>query len=330
MDKYLAFAYVLIIGVSLIISMVLLPLPEQENGEETPPEPPRNGVLLFSVVTDSHTDSTIRSDLYRHLALSYLETVSKDSKAAGAEFIVHLGDLIDANPRDMSVDIYINRILSSRQALEKSGLPVYYVIGNHELRPAVGTKTLAKQWLGLSNSYYSFDIGGFHFIVLDCFNYEGDEVSGSDETWESSRFLIYSEEKAWLENELARTNKPTIVFVHVPLSGMFEPYTPDGSTYNRVINAPEIRELFENSRKVIAVFEGHYHNPHTEVITTDSYTWKEGNVPYIGLYSVVDIDDIGTWALVEVNYNEKTLTVKVFGAKPHVWTFSWNYFSVGG
>lgn len=98
-------------------------------------------------------------------------------------------------------------------------------------------------------SYYSFDRGDFHFVVLDaCFRSDGEPYGRKNSKWNDAN--IPAAEVEWLQADLKATRKKTVVFAHQRL---------DVSTDHGVKNCPEVQKVLEESGKVLAVFQGHSH-----------------------------------------------------------------------
>lgn len=121
------------------------------------------------------------------------------------------------------------------------------MLGNH----CVGT--LKKdEFLGgveQEKSHYSFDRGGFHFVVLDsCFRGDGEPYGRKNFKWTDAN--IPAAELEWLKADLKATDKPVIVFAHQRL---------DVSNNHGVKNNADVRKILEASSSVLAVFQGHSH-----------------------------------------------------------------------
>ena len=99
--------------------------------------------------------------------------------------------------------------------------------------------------------YYSTDIQGVKLIVIDSVNHYGGWQGSMDE-----------EQFAWLEKEVAASQKPVVLASHHPLSKMFNDYSPTG----RRVCLDEIREMLLKYPKVIAWLAGHEHRHHIEWI----------------------------------------------------------------
>ncbi len=204
-----------------------------------------DGGLQIGLVTDLHYADKLPGGT-RH----YRETLDKLAEAGerlrsrAPEFIVELGDFIDAAD---SVDTelgYLRRINRDFSAICKRR---HYVLGNHCVH------TLTKQeFLGgveREKSYYSFDAGNFHFVVLDsCFRGDGEPYGRKNFVWTDPN--IPPAELEWLRADLTQTKKKTIVFAHQRI---------DVSNQHGIKNSNEVRKVFEESGNVLAVFQGHSH-----------------------------------------------------------------------
>lgn len=205
--------------------------------------------MKFAILADIHFGPEcyykgVLRKMNRDVKIYLDEFVRKMNSNVKPEFVVCLGDLIeDDNETDDKENIaYIVK------ALAKSECPVYYIAGNHELKN-ISENELVKLFHQKS-LYYSFDSGGFHFIIL--FSKELDDRTS----------LITDEQIAWLEKDLDKTSKKSIVFVHHGLADQDLQGNPwfEGRPENCLVaNRKEIRNIFFASKKVIAVFSGHLH-----------------------------------------------------------------------
>ena len=110
--------------------------------------------------------------------------------------------------------------------------------------------------MGQPKSYYSFDAGGFHFVILDsCFRSDGQPYGRKNFTWTDPN--IPAAEIEWLQADLKAAESNTVVFVHQRL---------DVTDNHSVKNAADVRKVLEESGKVLAVFQGHSHtNSYQEI-----------------------------------------------------------------
>jgi len=197
--------------------------------------------------------------------------------------LVELGDLVDAadSPKvELGYVETINRELSTICPVR------HYVLGNHCVH------TLTKdEFLGAvkrERSYYSFDTGGIHFIVLDaCFRADGTPYGRQNFKWTDTN--VSAEQIEWLAGDLAATRRKSIVFTHQRLDV--------GNVYG-VKNGAQVRKLLEESGKVLAVLQGHSHqNDHHEIAGIHYCTLAamiEGSGAENNGYTRMDIQSDGT------------------------------------
>jgi hypothetical protein len=137
-------------------------------------------------------------------------------------------------------------------------LPVYPVIGNHDIfgwmNPTIPTdhplygKQMPLERLGMVSPYYSFDRGGWHFIVLDNSQLGGRGYYGA----------VDPPQLDWLKNDLRQTGKttPICVLTHIPiLSVCAQQFFQPGAG----ITFWEIPDVFvmKDSRSLTDLFTGY-------------------------------------------------------------------------
>ncbi|MFO0871380.1 MAG: metallophosphoesterase [Pirellulales bacterium] len=219
----------------------------------------------------------------------YRETLGKLAEAATQfeknklTFVVELGDLIDAADSVETEQRYLKTINREFSTISQDR---HYVLGNH----CVDTLTKAEFLDGVEQkkSYYSFDRGEFHFIVLDaCFRNDGEPYGRKNSKWNDAN--IPAAEVEWLQNDLKATTRKTVVFAHQRL---------DVSTDHGVKNCPDVRKIFEESGKVLAVFQGHSHQNDLKDIGGIHYCTLVAMVEGSGVanngYSIMEIAPDGT------------------------------------
>lgn len=240
--------------------------------------------LAVGLVTDLHYADKASAGT-RH----YRETPGKLAEAAGEfskhklSFLVELGDLIDAADSVQAELGYLKTINTSFQAICKHR---HYVLGNHCVYTLKKEEFLGH--VGQKKSYYSFDVGNFHFVVLDsCFRSDGKPYGRKNFEWTDPN--IPAAELDWLKADLKETSKKTVVFAHQRL---------DVSNSYGVKNSADVRKVLEASRKVLAVFQGHSHeNDHKEIGGIHYCTLVamiEGSGAVNNGYSLMNLADDGT------------------------------------
>jgi len=240
--------------------------------------------LRIGLITDLHHADKPSAGT-RH----YRETLGKLAEAATqfekdkVNFVVELGDLIDAADSVETEQRYLKTINREFSAISKDR---HYVLGNH----CVDTLTKAEFLGGVEQekSYYSFDRGDFHFVVLDaCFRNDGEPYGRKNSMWNDAN--IPAAEVEWLQADLKSTSKKSIVFAHQRL---------DVSNDHGVKNCPEVQKILEESGKVLAVFQGHSHQNDLKDIGGIHYCTLVAMVQGSGAenngYSVMEITKDGT------------------------------------
>lgn len=150
-------------------------------------------------------------------------------------------------------------------------LPLRHCIGNHDIwgwnqakSGATGSERLyGKAWaleaLGLAACYYTFDMAGWHFVVLDSSLRTGD---GYTARLDEAQF-------DWLEADLAATpaTTPVLVLSHIPILAACPFFDGDNEkTGNWVvpgtwmhIDARRLKDLFHRHPNVRICLSGHIH-----------------------------------------------------------------------
>jgi 3',5'-cyclic AMP phosphodiesterase CpdA len=201
--------------------------------------------LRFGLLTDLHyaDKPAAGSRHYRETPAKLDEAIERIAREK-PHFTVELGDFIDA-AEDVPIEKeWLRTIHEQFNAIPG---PKHYVLGNHCV------DTLRKEEfldaVGQSESAYSFDAGGMHFVILDsCFRHDGVAYGRKNSNWDDAN--IPPDQIDWLRADLTEAQKPTIVFAHQRL---------DGSNRHCVKNAADVRRVFEQSGQVLAVFQGHSH-----------------------------------------------------------------------
>lgn len=235
------------------------------------------------------------ADLHHGLApdaLSRLEAFVDAANARPLDFVIQLGDFCYA--KDSSAECV--------RMFERIELPRYHVLGNHDMD--VGTKSDVMRVWGMRERYYSFDVHGLHFVVLDLnhLHVDGERVAYKDSNfyvndWRQ-RAWADPEQLAWLKDDLAAADAPTIVFSHQPL-GL------NALSDDLPANQAEVLKVLSASETVAACMCGHMHldlcATHDAIacvcINSASYLWSRGMRAYKdSLFGFVTIED-GTMSI---------------------------------
>ena len=257
--------------------------------------------VRFGLLADSHyADREPVGTRYYRDSLAKMRECIQVLNDKAVDFAIHLGDLKDEDesPREAGTLEYL-RVIEKEYAQFHG--PRYHCIGNHDLDSISKTQFLQNienTSIPQDQGYYSFDQKGFHFIVLDP-NYHpgGRHHHKGDFEWYDAH--LPEHEWAWFENDLRRTQLPTVVFCHFTLYN----FTRDEHPYY-VTDYLRAQKLMESSGKVIAVFQGHVHQEDFIEINGIHYCTQLGMIDHGGLEN-------NSFAIVEVTAKE----IKINGYK---------------
>jgi alkaline phosphatase len=239
--------------------------------------------LRIGLLTDMHhADKEPAGTRYYRETLGKLKEAASEFQKKQLSFVVELGDFIDAAE---SVEIEQEYLRTINREFAKLSNDRHYVLGNHCVDTLKKEEFLAE--VQQEKSYYSFDRGDWHFIVLDaCFRSDGEPYQRKNFEWTDAN--IPTEELAWLEKDLESTDKKTIVFAHQRL---------DVSNNHGVKNNAQVRKIFEASKKVQLVLQGHSHQNDLKEIGDIHYctlvAMIEGSGPENNGYSTMFLHDEG-------------------------------------
>ena len=232
-------------------------------------------VLRFGLVTDSHyaqKDTWPKSGSGMRY---YRDSISKMREAAATfarenvDFAIELGDMKDMGPIEetrngektkRSAESIRNETLSFLDEIEGAFAgfpgPRYHVLGNHDMDSISKEDFLAhthNHGAAKGKNYYSFEMKGFKFIVLDgCFRADRAPYCRGNFNW--TKAFLPDEELEWLDAELASATTPVFVFCHQLLDGF--------SKIGRALligNCRRAGEIIEKRGNVLCVFQGHHH-----------------------------------------------------------------------
>lgn len=205
-------------------------------------------IIRFGVMSDVH------HDLMPNAQLRVQEFINR-MNAEKVDFIIQLGDFCFPIPENGSF----------LAAWEQFTGPKFHVLGNHDMDR--NDKKSMTDYLGMPGSYYSFDHGDYHFVVLDTNHIRNDDTymdyeHGNYFHYPGNIDHITPEQLEWLRDDLEKTNRHTLLFSHQCL---------DDSELG-IKNGQALREVLHQAnksagyRKVIACLNGHDHLDGVSVI----------------------------------------------------------------
>lgn len=248
-------------GAALLGAMIGLPRAATAHDETV-----RKPALRIAHLTDMHVQPERKADEWLARCLQHVQSQQRkpDVIFFGGDTIMDSFERPEERTRQQW-DLWQHIIRA------ECSLPVRYCIGNHDIwgwnKSKSGTSgqeaRYGKQWamevMGLEKPYSSFDLAGWHFIILDSTHPHGDGyIAQLDE-----------EQLAWLEADLKRTprERPIGVMTHIPIlsiAGMvWAKPQPDktqqvsGSLMH--VDGAKIRELFAAHGRVRLALSGHLH-----------------------------------------------------------------------
>ena len=203
------------------------------------------------------------------------------SEMRQCDLVVNIGDFIHDENAEKDVETYKGAL-----AYFSTTTPTKHVLGNHDARNLSREKWA--ELVGVEKSYYSFDLGGYHHIILD-----------GNRTEPRGPFYIGEEQLRWLEGDLAETSLTTVVYCHFPMDNQnmdqnyyFKDYPERASLANKYF----VGEVLKKSGKVVAVFSGHTHFFSQQTVdgiihcTVPSFSENNGNHQPSGKYAVATLE----------------------------------------
>jgi Icc protein len=266
--------------------------------------------LTLAVVTDLHFGPEARYGgklrKMTHLAAGMArDFVRRMNDEVHPNFVVNLGDDIEDESRDADLARYgeCQAILRAAQA------PLVNVAGNHDTIH-LNRDDLNAFWGRTGPLYYAFDAAGWHVVVLHTMEKKDVDVR------------VPAPQIEWLRADLAAGDSPTVILMHHSASEQVlddSRWWPGRRHLALVKERDELRRAFEESKRVRAVFNGHLHWNHLDVI---------GGIPYVTVQSLVenlDDDEPGRAAAAHavVRLSARRIVVRVAGNDPARYQFEW-------
>ena len=236
--------------------------------------------LRFGVCADVHKDIMHDSDQRLQIFIDQMNENKVD-------FVIQLGDF--CRPYDFNQ--------SFMDVWKSFNGPVYNVLGNHDMEDEFTREQTIEYW-GMPAKYYSFDLKGYHFIILDGNDKRDPPQSGY------ARYMGI-EQMEWLREDLNATRLTAVIFSHQSIED------PGG-----IENANEIRKILEDAnqqskkKRVIACVNGHHHSDRYDVIkgiyyvniNSLSYQWLGGD--YLQVRYSEEIDEKFPWIKYTAPYKD--------------------------
>lgn len=216
--------------------------------------------LVFVQMTDVHLcDEEFKNSYYGAAKdidpVAFFYQAVAEIVEINPDFVVDTGDCVaNADKRNASsakelFDLYT----SATELFDQAGIPVYHAIGNHDVvgvnnekvdvnEPGYG-KGLFLEIFDLDNTYYSFDLNGYHFVVLDPNNIDPEDQKGLI-------YGVYDEQLSWLSQDLSNTSGPVIVFLHEPTLDLL-----NVEDLINVLKTADVKMIFSGHRHEVEVLD---------------------------------------------------------------------------
>lgn len=183
----------------------------------------------------------------------------------------------------------------SKSLLESLWKPVFHVSGNHDL--VYMTRDILSEIWWTDKLYYFKDFGWYRHIILDG-NRDGN-MNGVIQY--SQKYRFDASQINWLQQVLMKSTLPCIVYSHFPIDNqdVSDNYYWSHSQNPHERAFPiwylEVRKILEESKKVLAVFNGHTHFRHQmkigDILYVNVGAFAENNGEWraTGEYAIADI-----------------------------------------
>jgi len=219
--------------------------------------------------------------------------------AAAPDFILDMGDRI--SQRNHREDM--EWMQKFRKHFNEVSIPLHCLMGNHDIKNL--SREDNEKIMGCPGISNSRDINGYHFVFWNPNVHNGD-----------TGLKLDPEDIEWLKDDLSKSKNPSVLCSHIPLDNdpqdnseartYSEKYT--GIITNRFYydDAHAIREILEQSGKVILCLSGHRHiNRHREINGIHYITQQSLTNQYKEKYRI----PTGTWSMLEINDNAITVAL---------------------
>jgi alkaline phosphatase len=257
--------------------------------------------VRFGIVTDVHYSSRKKWS-NRH----FCDSLAKMRKAVDVfnggklDFVIELGDMKDMGVKpDRSETLGFLDVIESE--FSRFSGPRYHALGNHDMDCISKEDFLLhteNHGAAKGKSYYSFEIGGLKFVVLDaCFNKDMTPYCCGNFNW--TKAFLPEEELAWLDEELKRATGQVVVFCHQLLDGFSMQVGAPRSIF--VSDWKKVVAIMEKYGNVIASIQGHHHDGHYSFRNGIHYWTMKGMItgayPSHNSYAIVEVSPDGDVAI---------------------------------
>ena len=219
-----------------------------------------NERFTLFVMNDIHLTNTVSTaDIQRFRNDFVPDYAAMLAKTPGKVYTTVLGDMT-TDTRWYNNNFALPEYLEEMRAVP-GAIPIWHVMGNHdndircvgssELWDALAVETYRRV---IGPNYYSFNLGQFHFVVLDDIVYTGVNTYNT---------YVEDVQLAWLERDLSYidASTPIVVLTHAPLfryTGMADGVLQMGKGFSNPEQVDWLLEKFSKFER-IHIISGHTH-----------------------------------------------------------------------
>lgn len=219
-------------------------------------------------------------------------------------------------------------LMDAVKCLQYINCPIFHTIGNHDNNPYVADdwKSSSIFRMNVAPSYYSFNIGDVHFVILDNVIYNNPGASASEMGERSYDRALTENQLEWLKADLSTISDkttPLVICAHVPFYGEPSLSGQNITTKRNMLNTDRLEEIISSFENV-TLFSGHYHrnfsveSPYIKGVTEHNVAslsgslWWTGKSGYAGNHLCTD-GTPGGYGVLRINGRNIDYSYKCIG-----------------
>lgn len=213
--------------------------------------------MKIGIFTDSHYSSqkVTCSNRYNSKSLQKIKEAYAYFKSQNCGLVICLGDIIDKENDHIKE---IENLKSVAKVIQNSNIKTICLMGNHD---AFCFDT--DEFYSILGTCRPENISEHDSLLIfcdACYFHTGEHYKPGDSDW-TDTFYPHAEQ---LKECIARQDKNIYIFMHQNI----DPSVPQTHCLS---NADELRRIFEDSGKVKAVYQGHFHSGNTSEVNGIKY-----------------------------------------------------------
>ena len=230
--------------------------------------------MKIGLFTDSHysSQSLTCGRRYNSESLRKIKEAYEYFKKEKADLVICLGDITDTED---TKEKEIGNLSEIREVMDAFAIKTYILMGNHD----AFTFTEEEFYSHLGEEKKPKDGEGLIFVDA-CYFKDGRRYMPGDFDWEDT-FYPYADE---LSKKLSSADEGTLIFMHQNTDGNLP-------SDHRLSNDREIRKILEDSKKVKAVYQGHFHPGAENETEGIKYITLPAMCENEGAYFVIDTEE---------------------------------------